>query len=153
MSTIEQRLQVVEDHLALERVFQSYYAAVDTMSDLDGIVACFTEDGVFDVTPLGLKAFQGQQEIRDFFKGAFADTKWHVHHVTNFRVTSLEGDRATGRGYVFARAEGKTGMQITVHCYIDVQYVRTAAGWKIKHFYEGPLVPLGDAVSELHQSA
>lgn len=153
MSSIEQRLQTFEDHLALEQVLQNYYAAVDSLSDLDGLVNCFTEDAIFDVSPLGLKEYQGHDAIRDFFKGVYADTKWHAHHVTNFRVTSLDGDKATGRGYVFARAEGQTGMQVTVHCYYDIQYVRTASGWKIKRFDEGPIVPLGNTVSELHQTA
>ena len=42
-----------------------YCTAVDTLSDLDGLMACFTEDAVFDLSGLGLTAYEGQAALAD----------------------------------------------------------------------------------------
>lgn len=153
MTDLEKRLKLIEDHAALEDVLLRYYAAVDTMSDLDGLVDCFTPDAIFDVKDLGLDVYRGHDAIRNFFTGAFADTAHHCHHVTNFTIRHVGDDTASARGYVFAKAEGRTGSTLFVHCCYDIEYVRTAAGWKISLFDEDALMPLGDTVSALHASA
>lgn len=150
MSDLEKRIKTIEDRIALETVLQNYYAAVDTMSDIDGIVACFTEDAVFDVSDLGLEAYRGHDAIRAFFKGVFTDTAHHAHHVSNFRIKSLGENEATARGYVIGAAEGRTGMKIFVHCCYDIEYVRTASGWKIRLFDEDAVMPISGEVAELH---
>lgn len=153
MSDLEARLKNMEDRIALETVLQNYYAAVDTLSDIDGILDCFTEDAEFDVKDLGLDVYHGHDAIRAFFQGAFTDTKHHCHHVTNFRVKSLGENEATARGYVAAKAEGQSGFKLFVHCCYDIEYVRTPAGWKIRKFDEDALMPLGDEVAELHTNS
>ena len=153
MSDLEARIQRIEDRIALEEVLQNYYAAVDTMHDIDGIVACFTPDAVFDVVDLGLPRFVGHDQIREFFTGVFADTLYHAHHVSNFRIKYIDGDKAAARGYVIGKAEGKTGFKVLVYCHYDIEYARTAQGWKMTLFDEGATVPIGDEVSELHAHA
>ncbi len=153
MTDLEQRIQDIEDRAALERVLQHYYAAVDSMRDLDGLLDCFTSDAVFDVEDLGLPVCRGHEEIRRFFAGVFAETVYHVHHVTNFRISRLAGDEATAHGYVFARAEGRNGVKVVVHCKYDIEYLRTPTGWKIRVFDEDAAIPLGGEVGELHAHA
>ena len=150
MSDIEARLRTIEDRIAIENVLLAYYTAVDSMHDLNGLVDCFTADGVFDVSKLGLTSYVGHEAIRGFFEGVFKDTAYHAHHVSNFRISRLEGDEATAHGYVSAAAEGRDSPKIFVHCGYDMELVRTAGGWKIRAFDEYALVPLGDSVSELH---
>ena len=150
MNDLERRLKVVEDRAALQDVLLKYYAAVDTLSDMDSLLECFTPDAVFDVEDLGLAVYRGHDEIRAFFTGVFADTAYHCHHVTNFNILRLDENEATARGYVIGKAEGKAGFKVFVHCCYDIDYVRTPTGWKMRSFDEDSLVPLGDEVSELH---
>ena len=150
MNDLEARLRRIEDRAALEDVLLQYYAAVDTLSDMDSLLDCFTSDAVFDVKDLGLDIYRGHDAIRGFFAGVFADTAHHCHHVSNFHVRDLGSDRATARGYVIGKAEGKGGIKVLVHCCYDIEYRRTDAGWKIAVFDEDALVPFGDIVSELH---
>lgn len=150
MTDLETRLKLLEDRAAIEDVLLRYYAAVDTLSDMDGLLDCFTPDAVFDVADLGLAAYRGHDEIRHFFAGVFSDTAYHCHHVTNFTIQRIEGDSARARGYVIGKAEGKSGFKVFVHCCYDIDYVRTAEGWKISLFDEDSLTPLGTEVSELH---
>ena len=153
MTDLEKRIQDIEDRAALERVLQRYYAAVDSMRDIEGLLDCFTPDAVFDVVDLGLPLLRGHEAIGAFFRGVFDETLHHVHHVSNFRISRLEGDAATGHGYVFAKAEGRNGVKVVVHCKYDIDYVRTRAGWKIKLFDEDSVLPLGGEVSDLHAHA
>ena len=45
----EERWKKIEDRLALEDVLNAYCAAIDSLSDMDGLLACFTEDAVLDL--------------------------------------------------------------------------------------------------------
>ncbi|MFA7587007.1 MAG: nuclear transport factor 2 family protein [Novosphingobium sp.] len=144
-------LRRLADRAELEDVLLRYYYAVDSKKDLDGLVDCFTEDAVFDVADLGLKAYTGHAAIRAFFEGVFATTEWHCHHLSNFHVVALNEDTAQARGYVFAKACGTDGSKIEVNCCYDIDYVRTANGWKIVRFDEDSLIPLGSEVAELHK--
>ncbi|HZU63788.1 MAG TPA: nuclear transport factor 2 family protein [Novosphingobium sp.] len=150
MHSLEQRIRELEDRAELERVLLQYYTAVDTLADMDGLLACFTPDALFDVADLGLEVYRGHGAIRAFFQGVFADTRYHCHHVTNFHINHLAGDEAKARGYVIGKAEGRGGASVFVHCCYDITYVRTAQGWKISVFDEDSLVPMGDEVSVLH---
>jgi len=150
MSDIEARLRAIEDRAAIEDVLLAYYAAVDSMCDLDGLVDCFTSDAVLDVGDLGLSRLVGHDAIRAFFAGVFRDTAHHAHHISNVRISRLECDEATAHGYVFAKAKGVGGLELFVHCKYDIELVRTAAGWKMCLFDEDAQIPIGDEVSALH---
>ena len=81
MSTVEDRLQAVEDRFALEDTLNAYCAAIDSLSDMDGLLNCFTEDAVLD-----LPVFKGHAEIRGFFQQVFDDMTHHAHFATNFAI-------------------------------------------------------------------
>ncbi|WP_246605059.1 nuclear transport factor 2 family protein [Aquisediminimonas sediminicola] len=150
MNALEKRVRMLEDRAALEGVLLQYYYAVDTLSDVDSLVDCFTPDAIFDIEDLGLKVYHGHSEIRTFFEGVFATTPYHCHHVSNFDVTRLEENEASARGYVIGKAEGDNGVKVLVHCCYNIEYVRTDAGWKMRLFDEDSLVPIGDEVRDLH---
>jgi hypothetical protein len=65
-------------------------------------------------------------------------------------VSRLADNDATGHAYVIGRAKARSGMDVFVSCYIDIEYVRTGTGWKMKTFTEGSLMPLGSEVAQLH---
>ncbi len=150
MTDIEMRLRTLEDREALKAVLLQYYYAVDSMTDYDRLVDCFTEDATFDVEDLGLAVYRGHDAIRAFFEGVFSSTLHHCHHISNFDITRLEENEASARGYVFAKAQGRDGSNIVVHCSYAIEYVRTSAGWKIAVFDEDFLIPMADEVRKLH---
>ena len=132
----------IEDRLAIEDLLVSYCAAVDTLHDIDAICAVFTEDAVFDLSGIGLPSKQGHAGIREFFAAVFEANTHHAHYLTNFALTSFDGDRASARAYIIGMGRGKDGSSVTVNgrYYFDV--VRTPAGWKATRYTMDFLMPL-----------
>jgi hypothetical protein len=52
MSSMESRLMLVEHRIALQDVLTAFCNAVDSLSDMGGLLNCFMEDAVFDLTAL-----------------------------------------------------------------------------------------------------
>jgi len=140
----------IEDRLAIEDLVISYATAVDSMNDLDGLCAVFTEDADFDLSGIGLPKGKGHDAIRGFFENVFASMSHHAHHISNFAITAYDGDRASARAYVIGLGRSKEGATITVHgrYYFDV--TRTSAGWKAHHYHMDYLMPLPDTLAETH---
>jgi len=140
----------IEDRLAIEDLMISYATAVDSLHDIDGICVLFTEDADFDLSGIGLPRSKGHGAIREFFTGVFASMSHHAHHLTNFAITSYDGDRASARAYIIGLGRSKEGAEITVHgrYYFDV--VRTSDGWKASTYRMDYLMPLPDALAATH---
>ena len=49
----------LEDRIALEDLASAYCNAVDRVGDLDGVLAVFAEDAVYDLSGFGLGLMQG----------------------------------------------------------------------------------------------
>jgi ketosteroid isomerase-like protein len=133
----------IEDRLAIEDLLVAYCHAVDSLSDIDGICAVFTEDADYDLSGIGYPHKQRHAGIREFFEGVFAGMAHHAHYLTNFAVTAYAGDTASVRAYIIGMGRGKDGSSITVHgrYYFDV--VRTQAGWKATRYTMDFLIPPG----------
>ena len=84
----------IEDRLALEDLTIAYAHAVDSLSDIDGICACFTQDVDYDLTGIGMAHVAGHAGVREFFAGVFAANSHHAHYLSNFTVTAFAGDTA-----------------------------------------------------------
>jgi hypothetical protein len=67
MGTIESRLKRIEDRFALQDVLNAYCNAVDSLSDIDGLLNCFMENAMFDLTGIGLPRLERHAEIRKFW--------------------------------------------------------------------------------------
>lgn len=137
----------IEDRLAIEDLLVSYCTAVDSLHDIDAICAVFTEDALFDLSGIGMPSKQGHAGIREFFVAVFAEMTHHAHYLTNFALTSFEGDRASARAYIIGMGRLKDGGSVTVNgrYYFDV--VRTAAGWRAKRYTMDFLMPLSGALA------
>ncbi len=140
----------IEDRLEIEDLMVAYCTAVDSLSDIDAICAVFTEDGVLDLSGIGLPKKHGHSGIREFFAGVFADMTNHAHYLTNFAMTSYEGERASARAYIIGIGRAKDGNEVTVNgrYYFDV--VRTAAGWRTSRYSMDFMMPLPGSLSEIH---
>lgn len=92
MSTLEQRLQRLEDLEEIRQLDATYCRLLDD-GDWDGLVDLFTPDGEF----IGLDRVRGQAELRRFFAGLVdggLTAFWH--YVTNLEIT-IDGERAEAR--------------------------------------------------------
>jgi ketosteroid isomerase-like protein len=150
MLDLEDRLKRIEDRQALQDVLHAYCTAIDTMTDLDGLMECFTEDAVFDATGIGLPRFEGQVAIRGFFAQVFGDMTHHAHYTANFAIDKLENDEAFCRNYAIGNGRAKDGRIIEAYVRYYIHFVRTPSGWKIKSFGEDPLMPLPEEVIGVH---
>ncbi|MBE0598871.1 MAG: nuclear transport factor 2 family protein [Desulfuromonadales bacterium] len=150
MTTVEDRLRVIEERQALQDVLTAYCTAVDSLSDIDGLLDCFTEDAVFDLSGIHLPRFEGQAQIRKFFHQVFADMSHHAHYNTNFAVDELSADQASCRAYVTGMGAAKDGRSVLVYVQYHLRFARTPSGWKIKSFSESPLMPLPPEVTGIH---
>lgn len=84
MTTIEQRLQTIEDTEQIRRLKIFYCNRCDDNYDPDGLAALFTEDGVWDGGPHGLA--RGRDEIRALWQGIAENTSFAVHYITNHLI-------------------------------------------------------------------
>lgn len=148
--TIEDRLKRVEDREALQDVLTAYCTAVDSLSDMEGLLNCFTEDALFDLTGIHLPRFEGHEQIRAFFSQVFEGMSHHAHYNTNFAVERLEGDEAACRAYVIGMGVTHDGRSVLVYVRYHLDFMRTRKGWKIKAFSEAALMPLPPELTGIH---
>ena len=140
----------IEDRIALQDALTAYCTAVDSLSDLDALLDCFTEDAVFDLTGIGLPRFDGHAGIRGFFTQVFGDMSHHAHFATNFAVDRLDGNEASCRAYVMGMGATHDGRSVLVYVRYFLDYVRSDRGWKIKSFSESSLMPLPESLTGIH---
>jgi ketosteroid isomerase-like protein len=133
----------IEDRLALEDLTIAYAHAVDSMSDVDGICACFMPDADYDLSGIGMAHVAGHSGIREFFTGVFAANSHHAHYLSNFAVTAFGGDTASVRTYVTGMGRGRDGSSVLVHGRYYFDAVRGPAGWRFARYSMDFLMPPG----------
>lgn len=133
----------IEDRLALEDLTVAFAHAVDSLQDVERVVACFTDDAVIDLGGIGMARFAGQAGIREFYAGAFAANAHMAHIVGNLAVTDYSDDAAALRAYVTAMARGRDGSAVTVHGRYYFGARRTAEGWRFTGYSMDFLLPPG----------
>lgn len=150
MSSLEERVRILEDRLALQDLFHNYCFAVDSLSDLDGMLSLFTEDVTFDLTGINLPRLQGHAGMREFFTGVFEYMTHHAHYGSNFSLRHLDAESASAWAYVTGMGRSRDGSTVLVHVKYLLDFVRTGAGWKISRFAEGAMMPLPDSLTQIH---
>ena len=114
MSTIEERLQRVEDIEAIRRLKLKYARRCDDHYDPDGLAALFTEDAVWDAGDLGV--FRGREAIRGYWAASSERIPFAIHFITNHVVdVDDDGENATGTCYLWeAMTMGEDAMWAAV---------------------------------------
>lgn len=141
--TIEQRLQRVEDELAIGRVLVEYSATQDAR-DYDAYVALFAEEGEW---VNGATVYKGRQAIRDMLVGLYGETPADFVNAESYHITSnpqidLEGDRATARSRHLLVMRGPEGEPTPMLAGIyDDAFIRENGEWKILRRVDTPLMP------------
>jgi hypothetical protein len=93
--TLEQRVQAVEDQLAIQRVITNYSAFLDAR-DYEGYVGLFTEDGVWQN---GATRREGRAQIRAMLTDLFGEPDpafvnlSSFHQIGNFEIDVAGGFR------------------------------------------------------------
>lgn len=140
----------LEEQAALNDAVINYCTQVDSLTNLDAIVDCFTDDAVLDLTGLALPRFEGATEIRLFYAKVFKDMSHHCHMMTNFRVVEFAPAEARCRAYVAGMGRSKGGIDVQVYVYYDLDFRKIDGRWKIARFYEAPMLPMPASVTAVH---
>ena len=106
---LEQRVQMLEDELAIHRLIVAYGLAADA-GDAARSAAVFAPDGVYD-TDVGV--MHGRAEVARMIDGErHRSMVGHVAHQIGPAVVRVDGDRAEATGYSRVYLEGPAGTHI-----------------------------------------
>lgn len=127
------------EYVEIRQLVERYADAVQRI-DADDWADCWAPDGVWD---LGGRAIEGRDAVVGFWKQVMPTFPFVVQVVHSGVITSVDGDRATGRWYLseyMHRADGAAAHGIG--CYRD-EYVRIGGEWKFARrrydlLYSGP---------------
>lgn len=132
MKTIEDRLQVLEDQIAIYNVISAYGPAVDgcNVDDMDKIYA---EEGVYDIRDMnfemkGLSAIRGMMNDEDGHRSLVSTGAAHIGTIPHVEIS---GDRATATNYTLILRR-KEGEPYIFRFGISRTYLsRKSEGWRI----------------------
>ena len=98
------------------------------------------------MTALDYPIFEGMAALRELFTGAFASMSHSAHYATNFKIDSLEQDRASARTHAMGMgvpaAAAPTGSDsVLFYVQYHLEFARINAAWKITSLRGQPLMP------------
>jgi len=152
--TVEQRLQRVEDELAIRRILINYHAYLDGRN-IDGYVSLFAKNGEW---VNGTLVRKGPVEIRQLLEGLFGNTPpgfvntESYTHTTNIQI-DLHGDRATARSRHLLVKRGPDGSPIpTLAGRYEDELIREDGQWKILRRVDYPVLPTAEEWAKIMQA-
>lgn len=144
--TIEQRLQRVEDQLAISRILVDYAARQDAR-DYAGYAELFAKNGEW---ASGKNVYKGREAILKMLVNLYGAPppgyvnieSYHIN--TNFQI-DVNGDRATARSRHLLVMRGPKGEPTPVLAgrYED-ELIREEGQWKILRRVDTPLMPTAE---------
>ena len=115
-----------------------YARGLDLFDPHDALSA-YTEDAYWDATAVGLKRFEGHDEILAFFT-ADAETMAEQFHIMTNHIVEFDGpDTAHGTNYVFSEGSTNNGASIKAIALNRDTYRRVGDTWKISGRAISPL--------------
>jgi hypothetical protein len=132
-TTIESRVQRIEDQHAIERLLLDYGRSLDAR-DFVAYAALFAPTGEWQGA-LGI--YKGPRDIQAAMEKIFTDAATDIPKGRNFHVMSnfsidVQGDRATARSsFIFYKLEGSKPVAEVAGRYEDV-LVRINGAWKFQ---------------------
>ncbi len=126
MTSLEVRIQAIEDRIAIVELTASYCHMART-GNAEGMVDLFCEDGVMEV---GDNVEKGRERLLAMYRETFAELL-PIPCVHNHSV-SLDGDDATGRCSVEVRMV-RNGEAITAAGHYEDIFRRVGPEWKFAH--------------------
>jgi uncharacterized protein (TIGR02246 family) len=108
-AALTQRVQVLEDELAIHRLIVRYGLAVDT-GDAERTAAVFTPDGVYDAD---VRRMDGRAGVADMVRSdRHQGMVGHCAHQIGPAVVRVDGDRAVAVGYSRVYLQSAHGIDI-----------------------------------------
>jgi ketosteroid isomerase-like protein len=130
-----------DDVLEIQRATHLYARGLDRFDPQEALSA-FTDDAVWDATPVGLERLEGRAAIVAFFERDAAAIADQFHIITNHVVDVDDGgETARGTNYVFSEGHTKSGAAFKAIALNEDTYRRTPDGWRIASRRISPLTP------------
>ena len=149
--TLEQRLRLVEDELAIRKVITAYSNTQDA-HDYDAYVALFAKDGEWTS---GKNVFKGRDAIKNMLVGLYGATPPGYVNGESFHISFnadviVNGDKATAvsRHVLFMRGPKGEPVPMLSGRYDD-EFVREDGAWKIQRRLDTPVMPTADEWSKI----
>jgi len=145
-ATIEQRLQRVEDELAIRQVLVDYSARQDRR-DYAGYAALFARDGEW---VNGKTVRKGRDAIRKMLVDIYGAppagfVNMDSYHISSNPEVTIDGDRATARSRHLLIMRGPNGEpQPALAGRYEDEFVREDGAWKILRRVDYPVMPTAD---------
>jgi uncharacterized protein (TIGR02246 family) len=144
--SVEQRLQRVEDELAIRRVLVEYAATQDA-HDYAGYAALFSKDGEW---VNGKSVHKGREAILKMLVDLYGTpppgyVNSESYHITSNPQIDLHGDRATvrSRHLLVMRGPGGAPTPALAGRYED-EFIREDGKWKILRRVDYPVMPTSE---------
>src|SRR3954469_9153602 len=115
------------------------YARGLDLFDPKEALSAYTDDAYWDATAVGLKRFQGAEEILGFFSSDAESIAEQFHIITNHIVEFDSADSAHGTNYVFSEGVTKSGAAFKAIALNRDEYRRVGDTWKISGRAISPL--------------
>ncbi len=137
-STIEQRLQMLEDRLAIYQLLATYGPGVDSLSQ-DVIAGMWAEDGVYEI--VGLARYESGEAVGEMLNGEMHQRYVNTGcgHVISMPHVVIEGDTAIATGHATIYLRDGDHWRIERLSAARWEFVRTTSGWRVKHRTNQPL--------------
>ena len=134
--TIEQRLAVIEDKMAIKYVVDEFSNLADT-KEIDKQVLLFTEDGVVESVSKGQPStpLKGREQLKQAFSG-FLSNFHTVYHQNGQQTIILQGDKAEATRYCRVILVGKQNeqeMKTILYTISKDSFVKENGKWLISH--------------------
>lgn len=132
---------VTADVLEIQRITHVYARGLDRFDPQEALSA-FTDDAVWDASPVGLERLEGRDAILAFFERDAAAIADQFHVITN-HVVDVDADGGTARGtnYVFSEGHTRSGASFRAIALNEDVYRRGADGWRIAERRISALTP------------
>jgi SnoaL-like domain len=143
VGSMEERMQIMEDHLDIDRLMSLYCLYNDGgwegqgPSHMGPCADLFVENGIWDCGPIGRA--EGRENIRAFFAGARA-VPYVTHNVMN-PLVDIDGDVAKANWHVISMAKfpNEMGTEDKEGHWVLGNYVanlrRTSEGWRFTQMF------------------
>jgi uncharacterized protein (TIGR02246 family) len=144
--TVEQRLQRVEDELAIRRVLVDYSATQDA-HDYAAYVALFAKDGEW---VNGRTVHKGREAIHKMLVDLYGATppgyvNNESYHISSNAQIDINGDRAKVRSRHLLVMRGPKGEPVpSLAGRYEDEFIREDGHWKILRRVDTPVMPTGE---------
>lgn len=130
LAALENRIQILEDELAIRNMFVYYGMAADT-GDAQRLASTFTEDGIYEVgSPEG--PMSGRRDVYDMILGTDHQSRLpNLAHFVGPLAIKFNGDKAVAYGYSRTLIKKGDLMEIWRLAYNRIELERKDGRWQM----------------------